>query len=241
MSNEKIISAEDAEKIRIYRKNVKNYYTDRRLYAVQLRGEGHRNKDIAEKLNADPRQVSQWVRVYLERGIEALSNEGGGGRPFKLTFEEEEEVLKPFLTKLEQGQTIRISEVKRAYESLAGKSKSHSHIYTVLERHGWKRNNTQQSFISVKPHIEVPENKKEESSMLQTFAEIHDELKSAGKKFEFAERQLQEMKKKSEDLELENVTVKQENETVKQEISTLIEALRKRGFTNEEIQGMLNG
>lgn len=86
MSREKIVSREAAEEIKNYRKNVKNYYTDRRLYAVQLRGEGHRNKDIAEKLNADPRQVSQWVRVYLERGLEALSNEGGGGRPFKLTL-----------------------------------------------------------------------------------------------------------------------------------------------------------
>ena len=143
MSREKIISREAAEEIKNYRKNVKNYYTDRRLYAVQLRGEGHRNKDIAEKLNADPRQVSQWVRVYLERGLEALSNEGGGGRPFKLTFEEEEELLRPFLKKLEQGQTIRISEIKKAYERLAGKSNSHIHIYTVLERHGWKRNKPQ--------------------------------------------------------------------------------------------------
>ncbi len=143
MSREKIVSREAAEEIKNFRKNVKNYYTDRRLYAVQLRGEGHRNKDIAEKLNADPRQVSQWVRVYLERGLEALSNEGGGGRPFKLTFEEEEELLRPFLKKLEQGQTIRISEIKKAYERLAGKSNSHSHIYTVLERHGWKRNKPQ--------------------------------------------------------------------------------------------------
>ena len=83
------------------------------------------------------------MRVYLERGLEALSNEGGGGRPFKLTFEEEEELLRPFLKKLEQGQTIRIAEIKRAYEKLAGKSNSHSHIYTVLERHGWKRNKPQ--------------------------------------------------------------------------------------------------
>ena len=41
------------------------------------------------------------------------------------------------------------------------------------------------------------------------------------------------MKKKTEDLELEN-------ETVKQEINTLIEGLRKRGFTDEDIQNMLN-
>ena len=144
MSNKRIISREAADEIRNYRENVKNYYTDRRLYAVQLRGEGLRNKDIAEKLNADPRQVSQWVRIYLERGIEALASEGTG-RPIKLTFEEEEELLQPFFKRLEQGQTIRIAEIKRAYEKIAGKSKSHSHIYTVLERHGWKKNEPQKT------------------------------------------------------------------------------------------------
>ena len=75
--------------------------------------------------------------------------------------------------------------------------------------------------------------------MLQAFAEKHEELEVAGRKVEFAERkaefaesQLQAFKKKSEDLELEN-------ESVKQEINTLIESLRERGFTDEEIQSML--
>ena len=75
--------------------------------------------------------------------------------------------------------------------------------------------------------------------MLQAFAEIHEELEVAGRKVEFAERkaefaesQLQAFKKKSEDLELEN-------ENVKQEINTLIESLRERGFTDEDIQSML--
>ena len=99
---------------------------------------------------------------------------------------------------------------------------------------------------------------------LQAFAEIremHEELEVAGRKVEFAESQIKALKKESEDLKLENETVKQEinsvkreNENVKQEInsvklenetvrlenSTLIEALREHGVTDEEIQRILS-
>ena len=95
------------------------------------------------------------------------------------------------------------------------------------------------TFISVMTGIEILENEEGGYNMLQAFAEIHEELEVAGRKVEFAERkaefaesQLQAFKKKSEDLELEN-------ENVKQEINTLIESLRERGFTDEDIQSML--
>ena len=50
MSKKYIISAEEAEEIRAYRESVTDKYLDRRLYAVQLLGEGMKPKDIAEKL-----------------------------------------------------------------------------------------------------------------------------------------------------------------------------------------------
>ena len=68
--------------------------------------------------------------------------------------------------------------------------------------------------------------------MLQAFAEIHEELEVAGRKVEFAESQLKALKKESEDLKLEN-------ESAKQEINTLINALKQRGATDEEIKSML--
>ena len=133
------IRCEEAEAIKEYRKDIRDKQTDRRMYAVQLRGEGWRNKDIAEKLDADPRMVSRWVRRYLDGGIEALLTKPRSGRPPKLSYEQEEEILKKFQEKAEAGQIIEISEIKSAYEKEAGSSKSHSQIYRVLHRHGWRK------------------------------------------------------------------------------------------------------
>ena len=44
------ISAEQIEEIKELRKTIKDKKTDKRLHAVQLRGEGLRDKEIAERL-----------------------------------------------------------------------------------------------------------------------------------------------------------------------------------------------
>ena len=58
------ISREEALEIKAYRKKVKDKYTDRRMYAVQLRGEGLKNQEVAEKLSIDKRMVSRYVSLY---------------------------------------------------------------------------------------------------------------------------------------------------------------------------------
>lgn len=133
------ISKEEAAEIKAYRKCVRDKYTDRRLRAVQLRGEGKRNKEVAELLDVNKRMVSEWVRKFRDGGIAALDPEPKGGRPPKLTFEEEEELLKTFKERAEAGEIIEVSAIKRAYEAIAGSSKSHGQIYKVLKRHGWRK------------------------------------------------------------------------------------------------------
>ena len=49
MKQKYIITAEDSAKIKEYRKQVKDKYLDRRLYAVQLLGEGKTAKEISIK------------------------------------------------------------------------------------------------------------------------------------------------------------------------------------------------
>ena len=139
MGNVYEISQEEAAEIKAYRKNVKDKYTDRRMYAVQLRGEGLKNKEISEKLSIDKRMISRYVSLYRKGGIKRLENQPRSGRPTKMTYEEEENMLAKFKEKAEAGQIIEISEIKAEYESITGTSKSHGQIYYVLHRHGWRK------------------------------------------------------------------------------------------------------
>ncbi len=81
------ISKAEAAVLKEYRKKTKDKLTDRRLYAVQLRAEGIRNKDVAEKLDVSPKQVSHWCSLYINGGIEALLPHPRSGRPPKLSYE----------------------------------------------------------------------------------------------------------------------------------------------------------
>lgn len=59
MARKYIISEENAAEIKAYREGVTDKYLDRRLHAVQLLGEGMKPNEIAEKLDADKRQISR--------------------------------------------------------------------------------------------------------------------------------------------------------------------------------------
>ena len=133
------ISREEALEIKAYRKKVKDKYTDRRMYAVQLRGEGLKNQEVAEKLSIDKRMVSRYVSLYRKGGIKNLENKPRTGRPKKMTYEEEEAMLAKFRERAEAGQIIEVSEIKAEYERITGSSNSHEQIYCVLHRHGWRK------------------------------------------------------------------------------------------------------
>ena len=140
MKKKYIITKENAEEIREYRKNVKNKTTDRRLYAVQLLGEGKSPKEIAEKLDADKRQISMWASKYCQgNGIEGLVQKVGGRRRENISFEEEEKLLESFEKKAAKGQIIEVSEIRAAYDKAIGHKSGYSHIYIILARHGWRK------------------------------------------------------------------------------------------------------
>lgn len=62
------ISAENVAEIEEIRKTITDKKVDRRLYAVQLRGEGLTNDEIAQKLDTSDKMVSQWVSAYINNG-----------------------------------------------------------------------------------------------------------------------------------------------------------------------------
>ena len=133
------ISMEQAEEIKEKRKNVKNKQVDKRLYAVQLRGEGLKNEEIAEKLDTSSKVVSRWICSYVKFGIESLLEKERIGMHRNMSYDEEEEFLSQFADKAEKGQIVEISEIKKAYEEKIGHKTGNGQIYFVLHRHGWRK------------------------------------------------------------------------------------------------------
>ena len=117
------ISAENAAEIEEIRKTITDKKVDRRLHAVQLRGEGMTNQEIAEKLDTSDKMVSQWVSAYINNGgIETLLPKERIGMHRNLSFEEEKEFLSAYIKKSEAGQIIDLNELKAAYIEKVGHS-----------------------------------------------------------------------------------------------------------------------
>ena len=134
------ISAENAAEIKEVRKTITDKKVDRRLYAVQLRGEGLTNDEIAQKLDTSDKMVSQWVSAYINNGgITALLPKERIGMHRNLSIEEEKEFLSAYTKQAEAGQIIDLNELKAAYIEKVGHSIGGSQIYRMLERHGWRK------------------------------------------------------------------------------------------------------
>lgn len=133
------ISKEQATEIKTIRKTIKDKKIDKRLYAVELRGEGLNNSEIASKLDTSPKVVSHWVSAYCKKGIEALKGGKYGGNRRNMSFAEEEAFLAPYKKQAESGQLVEVSQMKAAYEKEVGHTIGGSQIYRVLQRHGWRK------------------------------------------------------------------------------------------------------
>lgn len=134
------ISSEEIEKIKEIRKTIKDKNADRRLRAVQMRGEGFKDKEIAAQLETTSNMISYWVRLYVKEGISGLLPKKRGGNHRNMSFKEEEEFLSQFFEKAKSGQIVEVSEIEKAYYEKIGRiTKSKGHIYRLLKRHGWRK------------------------------------------------------------------------------------------------------
>ena len=134
------ISAENAAEIKEVRKTITDKKVDRRLHAVQLRGEGLTNDEIAQKLDTSDKMVSQWVSAYINNGgIAALLPKERIGMHRNLSIEEEKGFLSAYTKQAEAGQIIDLNKLKAAYIEKVGHSIGGSQIYRMLERHGWRK------------------------------------------------------------------------------------------------------
>jgi len=132
------ISGEQALELETARKNITDKRIDKRLYAVQLRGQGMKNSEIAVKLDTAARVVSRWVCDYHRDGIEALLGKKRGGNRRNLSFAEEEALLEPFRKQAEAGQIVDVGVLKAAYVEKVGHEIGGGQIYRVLARHKWR-------------------------------------------------------------------------------------------------------
>ena len=134
-----VISAEDCIKIEEARRGNKDKQVEKRLRAVQLRGEGKKNHEIGDILETSSDMVSLWVASYAKGGIEALMPKKRGGNRRNISFEEEAKMLAEFEERANAGQVVEVSEIKRRYQELVDHPIGNSQIYFVLARHNWRK------------------------------------------------------------------------------------------------------
>jgi hypothetical protein len=61
----------------------------------------------------------------------------GGRRRQNMSLEQESQFLAPFFQKAREGKLLVVAEIRKAYETLMGKSVPASTVYRMLARHGW--------------------------------------------------------------------------------------------------------
>ncbi len=133
------ISAENAAEIEKVRKTISDKKVDRRLHAVELRGKGLTNHEIADKLDTSAKMVSHWVSAYIDGGINALLPKKRIGNHRNLSIEEENALLDTFAKQAEAGQMVDLNDLKTEYIKKVGHSIGGSQIYRMLKRHGWRK------------------------------------------------------------------------------------------------------
>ena len=112
---------------------------DKRLRAVQLRGEGLGDKEIAAIVEAHPTVVSRWVCKYVKDGISGLLKGNYVGNRRNLPLEEEIKFIAEFKEKAAKGHLVTVKEIKIAYCEKIGHQCGKGQIYRVLERQGWRK------------------------------------------------------------------------------------------------------
>lgn len=126
------IRKENAAEIEEIRKTITDKQVDKRLYAVQLWGEGMTNKEIAEKSDTSDKMISQWVSTYIKNGgIKALFPKKRIGNHRNLSFEEEAEFLAEFAEQAKAEKIIDTNELKAAYIAKVGHSIGGNQIYLI--------------------------------------------------------------------------------------------------------------
>ena len=133
------ITAEQKAEIEQARKTNKDKRNEAKLKVLSMRADGECAKKISEATGFHPAYVSTLVSKYVHGGLEAIIGNHYGGNRRNMSFEEEQELLRPFFEKAAKGQMLDTAEIEICYEKAAGHRIGSSQIYRVLRRHGWRK------------------------------------------------------------------------------------------------------
>ena len=129
----------DVSQVKKAREMNRDKQADKRLRAVQLRGEGKKNEEIAATLETSSDMISFWVCAYAKGGIGALLPKKREGHHRNISFEDEAKLLATFEERANAGQVVEVSEIKQKYQDLVGHVIGSGQIYFVLARHNWRK------------------------------------------------------------------------------------------------------
>jgi len=143
----KPISEQDRLSLKEMLKTVRTKADYQRVQCLWLRAElGMNSTQIAAAVGFTKGTVRVIQHMYFTEGESVLVGEGRGGRRHQyLTTEEEDDLLKDFFDKAQEGGVLVVSEIKSAYEKEVEHTVNKSTVYRMLERHGWRK-------IAPRPH-----------------------------------------------------------------------------------------
>ena len=133
------ISEEQLKEIREARKQNKNKNAERRLAALELRGTGTKDSEIAIKTGYNPKYISHLVKKYLTKGIDAMLGAKREANRRNMSYAEESKFLDSFKEKASAGQVVTAKEIRAAYEEKIGHTCGNGQIYRLLKRHNWRK------------------------------------------------------------------------------------------------------
>lgn len=137
----KAISEEQRESLRSLLDKAQTKADYQRVQCLWLRASLNLNPvDTAKAVGWSQSTVKIVQSRYFREGEKCLLGKGRGGKRYSnLTDQQEKEILGGFLDKAKSGGVLVVSEIKAAYEKLAGKKVPKSTIYRMLTRHGWRK------------------------------------------------------------------------------------------------------
>ena len=154
------ITEEQIAEIREYRKKNKDKIVEKRLRAVQMRGEGRRYREIGEAVDAHPTVVSRWVCEYERWGINALKRGRYAGNRRNMSLDDESRFIAEYKERARRGEFVTAKEIRIAYCEKVGHMCGKGQIYRVLKRQGWRKVVPRKEHPGKASEAEIEESKK---------------------------------------------------------------------------------